>query len=149
MKLIFLLVLLILKEISSQSAFNIYKAYDKSNRRPPQYSSNRKRTTHGIDEYLSPQQRHMAKVRSSSVDSPENMWDASKVNGFQQFKDFKSQGLIAQGRRRNLIEQEEVNVNKASFDILQYLLSSGIFLICISVMSLLGVFFYKRAHREI
>ena len=167
--LIIILLVLIIKEYNCQSAFNIYKAYDKSNRRPPQYSSNRKRSTHGIGEYLSPQQKEMARIRSSKIDKSSDMWDANKVNGFAQYKQFQAEGIIAnekveekkgfgvRTRRRRLIgiEEEETvkeennnNNNHIITSILQYPLSIG-FLICVSIMSLLGIAFYKRAHREI
>ena len=161
--LIIILLILIIKEYNCQSAFNIYKAYDKSNRRPPQYSSNRKRTTHGIGEYLSPQQKEMARIRSSKIDKSSDMWDANKVNGFAQYKQFQAEGIIANNkaevikgygvmRRRRLLgieEEETVKENNNNFtSILQYPLSIGFF-ICVSIMSLLGIAFYKRAHREI
>ena len=162
--LIIILLVLIIKEYNCQSAFNIYKAYDKSNRRPPQYSSNRKRTTHGIGEYLSPQQKEMARIRSSKIDKSSDMWDANKVNGFAQYKQFQAEGIIANNkaeeskgfgvrRRRRLIGIEEEETvkeenNNIITSILQYPLSIG-FLICVSIISLLGIAFYKRAHREI
>ena len=167
--LIIIILTIILTIVQSQSAFNIYKAYDKASIRPPQYGANRKRNTHPINEYLSPQQLQMAKIRSSNADEAGDTWTPNNLNGFTQYKKFQAQGSIRSAaassaaaakkagdfsgvRRRKLIETDidierdvlEQELGHMDFDF-QYNnpLVIGLCFICISVLAMLGVTVYK------
>jgi len=167
--LIIIIVIITITLVQSQSAFNIYKAYDKAAIRPPQYSASRKRSTRPINEYLSPQQLQMAKIRNSNADEAGDTWSPNTLNGFSQYKQFQAQGLIRSSaassssaakksgqftgvRRRKLIgtdieierdvleqELEHMNID------FQYNnpLVIGLSFICISVLAILGVTVYK------
>lgn len=151
---IIILLLLIITIVDGQSAFNIYKAYDKSNKRPPQYATNRKKITHPINEYLSPQQRQMAKIRSSPQDAAEDMWSPQTLNGFNQYKKFAAEGVLANDkkayqesvRRRYLIGAEELEIerdNIMEFDFQYNPLIMGLSFICVSVLAILGIFVFR------
>ena len=169
--LIIIIVIIILTIVRSQNAFNIYKAYDKAVVRPPQYNSNRKRNTRPINEYLSPQQLQMAKIRSSNADEAGDTWTPNTLNGFTQYKQFQAQGRIRSSaassaasameagqltgvRRRKLIGTDieieierdvlEQELEHMDFDF-QYNnpLVIGLSFICISVLAILGVTVYK------
>jgi len=152
-----ILLLFLLTIVNSQSSFNIYKAYDKSNKRPPQYSANRKKNTHPINDYLSPQQRQMAKIRSNPQDAAEDMWSPQTLNGFNQYKKFAAEGVIANDkkllqqsgvrRRRHLIGEEAIEIeqdfNSMEFNFQYNPLIMGLGFICVSVLAIIGFFVYR------
>ena len=72
--------LFILQTILAQENFNIFKSYADSKIKPPQYSREKKRLRHSIQEYLDPVQKKMYKLRHSP-DTSDTMFD-SKWTGF-------------------------------------------------------------------
>jgi hypothetical protein len=73
----------ILHSIYAQEKFNVFKSYADSERKPPQYSREKKYLRHSIKEYLDSKQLHMYKNRYAR-DTPENMFD-SNWSGFKKY----------------------------------------------------------------
>lgn len=150
---IILLLTIILTIVNGQASFNIYKAYDKASVRPAQYSSNRKKMSHPINEYLTPQQMEMAALRKSSTDNPNDVWNPATLNGFNQYKQFQARNAIpaaasssnaakASNNRRNLISLDIVEEDV--FDFQYNPLKLGLGFIGVSVLlTVIGVTFYK------
>ena len=72
--LVTVLSLLLLMTGASSQAFNTFKAYDKSDNPPDQYSRPlRKKVKHAVGEYLTDQQQMMMAKRNGP-DEPQDMW---------------------------------------------------------------------------
>jgi hypothetical protein len=54
---------MILQTILAEEKWNVFKSYGDSNRKPPNYSREKKHLRHSVEEYLDSKQLHMYKIR--------------------------------------------------------------------------------------
>jgi len=79
-----------------QTTFNSFKSYANAKVRPPQYSANRKKSPHSIDEYLTTTQLMMKAKRNAKPDASNGF--TGNFDGYKAYKQEKAGNPNFSGR---------------------------------------------------